>query len=233
MCGGTRLRRQRSCLAWGLSPRVRGNRPGRHPQRLRSGSIPACAGEPQCGRRGWWRRRVYPRVCGGTILRWLEWSYPYGLSPRVRGNPPRAAQRPRQCRSIPACAGEPEHRYFVEGGNEVYPRVCGGTANSPLSVWEGPGLSPRVRGNPLCPGCRSQIPGSIPACAGEPLPRLCRSLKCQVYPRVCGGTKIARDIRAYANGLSPRVRGNRVSGMGLSPRVRSIPACAGEPIGQV
>ena len=32
----------------------------------------------------------------------------------------------------------------------------------------------------------------------------------RVYPRVCGGTRIETVVAAAVQGLSPRVRGNRV-----------------------
>ena len=69
VCGGTP---RRSCYAKsvrGLSPRVRGNPDSDRPPPPSERSIPACAGEPARSRR---RRRsawVYPRVCGGTIMR--------------------------------------------------------------------------------------------------------------------------------------------------------------------
>ena len=118
------------------------------------------------------------------------------------------------------------------------PRVRG----NPLAIdrlLEG-GLSPRVRGNPVTAFC-GWSSRSIPACAGEPSNLLDRrSRPPRVYPRVCGGNQRTRAIPACAGepfgcglasaeGLSPRVRGN------LGPvrsRVRgrgSIPACAGEP----
>ena len=50
----------------------------------------------------------------------------------------------------------------------VYPRVCGGTAQRALKVAPQNGLSPRVRGNLTGKTGRRQVPGSIPACAGEP-----------------------------------------------------------------
>ena len=74
-----------------------------------------------------------------------------------------------------------------------------------------------------------KTPGSIPACAGEPLPTSPRIRTRKVYPRVCGGT--AERMRTYWNvaGLSPRVRGNRLAPAVLSHLRGSIPACAGEP----
>ena len=66
VCGGTIGRLASGEFSPGLSPRVRGNHKpgGLHDER--TGSIPACAGEPKCfsGERG--LSRVYPRVCGGT-----------------------------------------------------------------------------------------------------------------------------------------------------------------------
>ena len=50
----------------------------------------------------------------------------------------------------------------------VYPRVCGGTLLSAVSVISSSGLSPRVRGNHPTQHPRARIVGSIPACAGEP-----------------------------------------------------------------
>ena len=32
----------------------------------------------------------------------------------------------------------------------------------------------------------------------------------RVYPRVCGGTNLRREIIGRVTGLSPRVRGNRI-----------------------
>ena len=68
VCGGTAWCVKCMHLVHGLSPRVRGNltpfQASGHLQR----SIPACAGEP-CGSDYIIRMtKVYPRVCGGTIV---------------------------------------------------------------------------------------------------------------------------------------------------------------------
>ena len=91
------------------------------------------------------------------------------------------------------------------------------------------GLSPRVRGN-LRPKAVGYGPGrSIPACAGEPVPRPVGVCRPRVYPRVCGGT-VDEGMGAYcAKGLSPRVRGNPPASATGHQLLRSIPACAGEP----
>ena len=51
----------------GLSPRVRGNPSGGGGEVWASGSIPACAGEPEILSNAALMPPVYPRVCGGTL----------------------------------------------------------------------------------------------------------------------------------------------------------------------
>ena len=87
VCGGTGYGVKHGLPGVGLSPRVRGNRQGGPVQRLREGSIPACAGEPPCLPVPASPAAVYPRVCGGTRLTPAPARTLRGLSPRVRGNP--------------------------------------------------------------------------------------------------------------------------------------------------
>ena len=112
VCGGTTDALPLEELYGGLSPRVRGNRCLYHENLERSGSIPACAGEPAPGSPCAQRPAVYPRVCGGTSISLISSAVVTGLSPRVRGNLPQRSQTRSGRRSIPACAGEPDH---VEG----------------------------------------------------------------------------------------------------------------------
>ena len=155
--------------------------------------------------------------------------YSNGLSPRVRGNQHRrGATRPPQ-RSIPACAGEPSVSRSAVTCAKVYPRVVGGTAKVAGFTPHNPGLSPRVRGNPRRRNLINTIPGSIPACAGEPPSQVAGSRVSAVYPRVCGGTARRNLLDIPCKGLSPRVRGNPVWKPAPLILWRSIPACAGEP----
>ena len=71
--------------------------------------------------------------------------------------------------------------------------------------------------------------GSIPACAGEPRTVVIADDVERVYPRVCGGTDKTPPGIVKAQGLSPRVRGNRPPARQQRQWWRSIPACAGEP----
>ena len=86
-----------------------------------------------------------------------------------------------------------------------------------------------MRGNRSTPAPAAGRAGSIPACAGEPgfSPRL--SSAARVYPRVCGGTNLDSSCNQPGQGLSPRVRGNRLASHPILRGRRSIPACAGEP----
>ena len=111
----------------------------------------------------------------------------------------------------------------------VYPRVCGGTAESAESRHSSHGLSPRMRGNRGAFWGRCPWPGSIPAYAGEPVGNGGWQSAQKVYPRVCGGT-CHESLQSMARvGLSPRMRGNpRTTGSEVFFS-RSIPAYAGEP----
>ena len=172
------------------------------------GSIPACAGEPAQHERECALRRVYPRVCGGTNSSRLALPWPWGLSPRVRGNRFLNLLPPSPGGSIPACAGEPKRYQNQDRPNPVYPRVCGGTATRRRPSPQSKGLSPRVRGNPLTLAYPGRWTGSIPACAGEPVASRTKFRLAKVYPRVCGGTLTVTSVPRSGSGLSPRVRGN-------------------------
>ena len=229
VCGGTKGHLIRQDGQTGLSPRVRGNRHRLYVSPDRNGSIPACAGEPFTLMRNSWEKEVYPRVCGGTINVPAFWSADMGLSPRVRGNRPAFPSASCMPWSIPACAGEPCTSCETWCRTWVYPRVCGGTLHVVRDLVQNLGLSPRVRGNLSFYQTGSMPSRSIPACAGEPRSGRLWPFVRWVYPRVCGGTQDATYRKLLANGLSPRVRGNREDVDLHVDKLRSIPACAGEP----
>ena len=119
------------------------------------------------------------------------------------------------------------------------------------------GLSPRVRGNRVTSGVLYSLwmPGSIPACAGEPQASAQSGVRISgLSPRVRGNQHLRYPVGWQCNGkgLSPRVRGNPSEtawpckpSFRVYPRVcggtrgfqnacsifegGSIPACAGEP----
>ena len=65
-CGGAYALGLLSISFQGLSPRMRGSQAISFSVRLTNGSIPADAGEPHAPASATWRRRVYPRGCGGA-----------------------------------------------------------------------------------------------------------------------------------------------------------------------
>ena len=159
----------------------------------------------------------------------LRREFDKGLSPRVRGNLTAHASRQVEQGSIPRVRGNPMICSSCGSEYTVYPRVCGGTVIGVSCNRWSVGLSPRVRGNHDDVARQHRLRRSIPACAGEPR-WWRRGPRChRVYPRVCGGTSV-RDLPMVAGeGLSPRVRGNRVQGSHPPAGPGSIPACAGEP----
>ena len=90
------------------------------------------------------------------------------------------------------------------------------------------GLSPRGRGKRRGVNRRRPRRGSIPAWAGETVPRDGTSRTSRVYPRVGGGNRSSTRLLAAVRGLSPRGRGKRLAGYDRQVQAGSIPAWAGE-----
>ena len=229
VCGGTEAYPNDNVTQDGLSPRLRGNQIPTATQSCQSGSIPASAGEPSAVDMAARNALVYPRVCGGTPVATNPASGRAGLSPRLRGNHWPPVDRSCPGRSIPASAGEPRREVVRPCLHEVYPRVCGGTAEDGTPFQAKGGLSPRLRGNPNFTFDVPSASGSIPASAGEPPRARSQEHSSRVYPRVCGGTADLQGLSPEQQGLSPRLRGNLIELAKKSINPGSIPASAGEP----
>ena len=198
--------------------------------RRRLRSIPAWAGEPLALLHPLKKRKVYPRVGGGTGQLCRITTKTNGLSPRGRGNHSERADGQPFAGSIPAWAGEPRQRPFERSVARVYPRVGGGTHLRRHLAVAIPGLSPRGRGNLTKREVVGEPQRSIPAWAGEPRSPPPPSCSNWVYPRVGGGTRATLDFYIYSYGLSPRGRGNPHPYLVPCHKRRSIPAWAGEPV---
>ena len=190
-----------------------------------------------------------PRGRGTTAMS-LPSGSTWGLSPRGRGNPrhilPYAIGRGSipawagnlmlsgfvvgLIRSIPAWAGEPMVQSQNERGMWVYPRVGGGTCFFRKASIRSYGLSPRGRGNRFFDTRPVDGLRSIPAWAGEPLPKHDPDDVSRVYPRVGGGTSSISPKVFPKYGLSPRGRGNPSHSRRDGACCGSIPAWAGEPL---
>ena len=192
-----------------------------------TGSIPACAGETERASGGTGADQVHPRVCGGNRTCQRRNRRGSGPSPRVRGKLLSVRSVLPRLRSIPACAGETPRSQAARAGRWVHPRVCGGNSGRQRFVTPISGPSPRVRGKPGSTYHQTLQKGSIPACAGETVPRFapCRWSEVHprvcgetgrgndwdilpwVHPRVCGGNRAPHIIKRFRKGPSPRVRG--------------------------
>ena len=213
----------------GLSPRGRGNQLLVDRGELHFGTIPARAGEPTCPERGTPRRWDYPRAGGGTAGASSREIVSGGLSPRGRGNRPRALRPTDHMGTIPARAGEPRSRAARRSTSWDYPRAGGGTARTIHVALNGRGLSPRGRGNQILL-CGSALPlRTIPARAGEPVSVSPAYRVAWDYPRAGGGTFVPAHREEALGGLSPRGRGNLRQDGAAPRRSGTIPARAGEP----
>ncbi len=169
VCGEATPRQCLVSISMGLSPRVRGSRPGCPGTLTRRGSIPACAGKPGHAIAKIAGAGVYPRVCGEASCLNPTSGHIRGLSPRVRGSLPRRIGHSARGGSIPACAGKPWRLDLIPRRWWVYPRVCGEAFTSCPLIQRELGLSPRVRGSLDSDGGAWRGRGSIPACAGKPV----------------------------------------------------------------
>ena len=167
VCGEHSSRRLTAAFAVGSSPRVRGTRILNQALSVMGGIIPACAGNTRANRGRLARRRDHPRVCGEHMRKWLLDHVEAGSSPRVRGTRILVSVRLR-CRGIiPACAGNTQREEVRARRAGDHPRVCGEhpTATRPRSL--ATGSSPRVRGTRARGSTQTELPGIIPACAGN------------------------------------------------------------------
>ena len=172
---------------------------------------------------------------GGAVL-----AGAVGLAPLPLIRPPRRygarcvdwRARPACLGTIPARAGEPWCGRCTTRPTRDYPRAGGGTSGCSLALSEKWGLSPRGRGHPRMINPGTSAPGTIPARAGEPLGHsICITLVGD-YPRAGGGTIEPAHSPSPGWGLSPRGRGNRTDPRRAAPAGRTIPARAGEPVGE-
>ena len=217
----------------GLSPRVRGSPLSPHSLPKTPRSIPASAGQPGTTLMTQSTGTVYPRECGAAAFDSNCNVQCLGLSPRVRGSQLSGRLPAAPLRSIPASAGQPYarlRRWLMIG---VYPRECGAAETGSSFRQALGGLSPRVRGSRAQGRHSPRCSRSIPASAGQPPSARRPGRVVSVYPRECGAAFSRWPNFPYRLGLSPRVRGSRSERRYGREARRSIPASAGQPVGDV
>ncbi len=99
------------------------------------------------------------------------------------------------------------------------------------AVTKGP--SPHTRGNPRQWVAAKASEGTIPAYAGEPVICMLLCGEQSDHPRIRGGTYRGKRTAPYTMGPSPHTRGNLKRHELTVDDIRTIPAYAGEPTGQV
>ena len=229
MYGETSPSHARPDSAAGLSPHVRGNQERCQRLRCSAGSIPACTGKPRVLVAKVDAAEVYPRMYGETTRPASgDWEVG-GLSPHVRGNQGQPGPHALVAGSIPACTGKPRALRTRAEPQTVYPRMYGETEPGCVREGEVGGLSPHVRGNLTALRLLETHNRSIPACTGKPFQTGDLATWSKVYPRMYGETQGAPAEQPARAGLSPHVRGNRLT-MRILPACKgSIPACTGKP----
>ena len=227
--GATLMPPRRVASSPGLSPRARGNRVMSHANRLLAGPIPASAGQPCCSATRWPWSRAYPRERGATTVTSRDVQSDNGLSPRARGNRGRACRLGGGRGPIPASAGQPRRAVRLRSDWRAYPRERGATRGQQRGVRRLSGLSPRARGNHHRSRQAEELPGPIPASAGQPLMRARSAAWVRAYPRERGATSNSKTVDPRITGLSPRARGNRAQRGRQGAAAGPIPASAGQP----
>ena len=109
----------------GLSPRLRGSQVERQEIMIGKRSIPAPTGKPQSCLDDARLSAVYPRAYGEATARLSPRADIRGLSPRLRGSPPKETSLEDFTRSIPAPTGKPRCGWARLRDRQVYPRAYG------------------------------------------------------------------------------------------------------------
>jgi hypothetical protein len=108
--------------------------------------IPAHAGNGHRMGRCGTNDPVHPRACGERDPTLPRSSPIIGSSPRMRGTGAAARRRPRECRFIPAHAGNGSSAPAAGHSRPVHPRACGERSIRRAATFPDSGSSPRMRG---------------------------------------------------------------------------------------
>ena len=214
----------------GSSPRMRGTHRDYETNGDKVRIIPAHAGNTVIHARKPLVIRDHPRACGehsGAIRH--SASRP-GSSPRMRGTPvPDGRARPSRG-IIPAHAGNTGSRISGLQSCGDHPRACGEHAwfrAGDLCDW---GSSPRMRGTLSANSLAFDLPGIIPAHAGNTMADVFRLSFAGDHPRACGEHRLSGAMYLSGWGSSPRMRGTLPLSCSIRPLSGIIPAHAGNTL---
>ena len=197
-----------------------------------SGSIPARAGQPEDQNHEATRIGVHPRSRGAATNLIHGVINGVGPSPLARGSQDAWRYEPAHRGSIPARAGQPASRSSTPPPRRVHPRSRGAARG--LAVWrsKAPGPSPLARGSLANGHQTDRAAGSIPARAGQPVPRAPARRTSAVHPRSRGAATPCRLCQSRTRGPSPLARGSpkwcptRTTRLWVHPRSRGAALAA-------
>ena len=153
------------------------------------------------------RSRDYPRVCGEKRKDTLDYYYPQGSPPRMRGKAVPAALPDVTHGITPAYAGKRNGRCSCSTAGREHPRVCGEKTSSRQSTSCCRGSPPRVRGKERLLPEKHTSSGITPAYAGKSRSRRTTVRPLRDHPRVCGEKHLCSQLERPPPGSPPRVRG--------------------------
>ena len=196
-------------LEAGRSPLARG-RPGPPArQALRTGSIPARAGQTSTWSPARCTRRVDPRSRGADVADELDRRDGQGRSPLARGRLNARRGEGQADGSIPARAGQTGAGRSGSLGSVVDPRSRGADAPSTCSILSFLGRSPLARGRRVLVARACARQRSIPARAGQTFNQGSGAWLDRVDPRSRGADAVKLTPKPTAMGRSPLARGRR------------------------
>ena len=211
----------------GSSPRLRGTHRRAVRQGIRTGIIPALAGNTSAAPTANRNSGDHPRACGEHARRPWPPIEILGSSPRLRGTRVIHGVVPPMRGIIPALAGNTRPSRMTSNPEGDHPRACGEHGIHNHKGHNTPGSSPRLRGTLRFEPRAIWALGIIPALAGNTRSRSSSTCICWDHPRACGEHYISWLSANSRAGSSPRLRGTRYARERVQRHRGIIPALAG------
>ena len=191
----------------GSSPRMRGTLACVPRLKVRTGIIPAHAGNTHGFVVSVPQVQDHPRACGEHATTAYAATHDLESSPRMRGTRVPAIARAYPHGIIPAHAGNTPVWGTLRIPTRDHPRACGEHSADMSSPPNNSGSSPRMRGTLFVRRGGCAVAGIIPAHAGNTIRVLVEILTPWDHPRACGEHVTQNNESLDVKGSSPRMRG--------------------------